>query len=77
MISALQLAQAEHCRLKQGHSSRWQDFKRQLQDMLRHSDVKGFELRKLSSSLYMYPTPYCMCRKADLKTEHSTTTKSA
>ncbi|CAI9755948.1 unnamed protein product [Fraxinus pennsylvanica] len=44
-------------------SMRWQDFKRQLQDMLRHSDVKGVELRKLSSSLYMYPMPDCMCRK--------------
>ncbi|XP_022875844.1 O-fucosyltransferase 9 [Olea europaea var. sylvestris] len=47
-------------------SIRWQDFKRQLLDMLRHSDVKGVELRKPSSSLYMYPTPDCMCRKADL-----------
>ncbi|KAL2513303.1 O-fucosyltransferase family protein [Abeliophyllum distichum] len=55
---------------------RWQDFKRQLQDMLRHSDVKGIELRKPSSSLYMYPMPDCMCRKADSKTEYSNTTKS-
>ncbi|EYU22809.1 hypothetical protein ABFS82_03G115100 [Erythranthe guttata] len=57
-------------------SIRWQDFKRQLQDMLHHNDVKGIELRKSSSSLYMYPMPDCMCRKTDAKVEYSNTTKT-
>ncbi|KAL8059906.1 hypothetical protein ABFX02_03G117600 [Erythranthe guttata] len=57
-------------------SVRWQDFKRQLQDMLHHNDVKGIELRKSSSSLYMYPMPDCMCRKTDAKVEYSNTTKT-
>ncbi|KAL7156129.1 hypothetical protein ABFS83_03G122200 [Erythranthe nasuta] len=57
-------------------SIRWQDFKRQLQDMLHHNDVKGIELRKSSSSLYMYPMPDCMCRKMDAKVEYSNTTKT-
>ncbi|KAK4391248.1 O-fucosyltransferase 9 [Sesamum angolense] len=52
-------------------SIRWQDFKRQLQDMLRHNDVKGSELRKPSNSLYMYPMPDCMCRKSDARIEYS------
>ncbi|KAL6512122.1 O-fucosyltransferase 9 [Orobanche gracilis] len=46
-------------------SIRWQDFKRQMQDMFHHNDVKGIELRKPSNSLYMYPMPDCMCRKSD------------
>lgn len=41
---------------------RWENFKRQLQDMLHHSDVKGIELKKPSSSLYTYPMPDCMCK---------------
>ncbi|KAL2231857.1 UNVERIFIED_CONTAM: O-fucosyltransferase 9 [Sesamum indicum] len=57
-------------------SIRWQDFKRQLQDMLRHNDVKGSELRKPSNSLYMYPMPDCMCRKSDARIEYSNTTKT-
>ncbi|CAA0827792.1 O-fucosyltransferase family protein [Striga hermonthica] len=58
-------------------SIRWQDFKRQMQDMLHHNDVKGKEMRKPSSSLYMHPMPDCMCRKSDSKTESSNTTKTA
>ena len=42
---------------------RWENFKHQLQDMLRHSDVKGNELRKPSGSLYTYPMPDCMCKQ--------------
>ncbi|KAL5776370.1 hypothetical protein ACOSP7_009296 [Xanthoceras sorbifolium] len=41
---------------------RWDEFKRQMQDMLRHSDAKGSELRKSSSSLYTFPMPDCMCK---------------
>ncbi|KAH7860357.1 hypothetical protein Vadar_012492 [Vaccinium darrowii] len=48
---------------------RWETFKHQLQDMLHHSDVKGSELRKPSSSLYMYPMPDCMCKQADVRNE--------
>ncbi|GER27538.1 O-fucosyltransferase family protein [Striga asiatica] len=58
-------------------SIKWQDFKRQMQDMLHHNDVKGKEMRKPSSSLYMHPMPDCMCRKSDFKTELSNTTKTA
>ncbi|KAK6116692.1 hypothetical protein DH2020_049574 [Rehmannia glutinosa] len=45
-------------------------------DMLHHNDVKGRELRKPSSSLYMYPMPDCMCRKSDSRIESSNTTKT-
>lgn len=49
---------------------RWENFKRQLQDMLYHSDVKGSELRKPSGSLYTYPMPDCMCKQqADVAKE--------
>lgn len=44
---------------------RWENFQHQLRDMLRHSDVKGSELRKPSGSLYTYPMPDCMCKKAN------------
>ncbi|CAL1409947.1 unnamed protein product [Linum trigynum] len=43
-------------------SIRWEVFKRQMRDMLRHSDVKGCELRKSGASLYTFPMPDCMCR---------------
>ncbi|WCJ44248.1 O-fucosyltransferase family protein [Euphorbia peplus] len=42
-------------------SIRWEVFKRQMQDMLRHSDTKGCETRKPSASLYTFPMPECMC----------------
>ncbi|XP_051139388.1 O-fucosyltransferase 9 [Andrographis paniculata] len=48
-------------------SIRWLDFKRQLQDMLHHNDVKGSETRKPNNSLYMYPMPDCMCKKSDAR----------
>ncbi|XP_073294670.1 O-fucosyltransferase 9 [Primulina huaijiensis] len=48
---------------------RWRDFRRQLQDMLHHSDMKGSELRKFGNSLYMHPMPDCMCKKADTKSD--------
>ncbi|CDP10650.1 unnamed protein product [Coffea canephora] len=53
---------------------RWKDFKRQLQDMLRHSDVKGVETRKPSGSLYTYPMPDCMCKHADGRNDNGNTT---
>ncbi|KAL6492808.1 O-fucosyltransferase 9 [Orobanche gracilis] len=58
-------------------SIRWQHFKRQMQDLFHHNDVKGRELRKPSNSLYMYPMPDCMCRKSDTsKIESINTTKT-
>lgn len=48
---------------------RWETFKRQLQEMLHHSDVKASELRKPSGSLYMHPMPDCMCKQADVRNE--------
>ncbi|KAH7428694.1 hypothetical protein KP509_09G012400 [Ceratopteris richardii] len=40
---------------------RWETFTKQMQAMRRHSDLKGHELRKSSSSVYTYPAPDCMC----------------
>ncbi|KAF3627117.1 hypothetical protein FXO37_30032 [Capsicum annuum] len=34
---------------------RWKDFKSQLQEMLRHSDTKGIQLKKPRSSIYTFP----------------------
>lgn len=55
--------------------SRWEDFRRQMQDMLRHSDHKGIELKKPSGSLYTFPTPDCMCNEAEARNENSNTTR--
>ncbi|XP_050214697.1 O-fucosyltransferase 9 isoform X2 [Mercurialis annua] len=56
-------------------SIRWEVFKRQMQDMLRHSDLKGSELRKPSASLYTFPMPDCMCKRPETKHEADNTTK--
>ncbi|KAK3033629.1 hypothetical protein RJ639_033754 [Escallonia herrerae] len=53
---------------------RWDNLKRQLRDMLHHSDVKGSELKKSSGSLFTYPMPDCMCKQAPVKNEYSNTT---
>ncbi|KAK3036005.1 hypothetical protein RJ639_031178 [Escallonia herrerae] len=53
---------------------RWDYLKRQLRDMLHHSDVKGSELKKSSGSLFTYPMPDCMCKQAPVKNEYSNTT---
>lgn len=58
-------------------SIKWQEFKRQLQEMLHHNDMKGSEVRKPSNSLYMYPMPDCMCKKSNAKLDHSNTTRSS
>ncbi|XP_057812563.2 protein ESMERALDA 1 [Cryptomeria japonica] len=42
---------------------RWENFRRHLQAMRRHSDVKGVEIRKANASIYTFPTPDCMCRE--------------
>ncbi|KAL6176622.1 hypothetical protein ACLB2K_053255 [Fragaria x ananassa] len=55
-------------------SIRWEDFKRQMQDMLRHSDQKGVEVRKSSASLYTFPMPDCMCKEGEAIDENSNTT---
>ncbi|KAF5744230.1 hypothetical protein HS088_TW08G00828 [Tripterygium wilfordii] len=44
---------------------RWENFKQQMQDMLHHSDSKGFQLKKPSASLYTFPAPDCMCRQIE------------
>ncbi|KAK2658790.1 hypothetical protein Ddye_005323 [Dipteronia dyeriana] len=44
---------------------RWDEFKRQMQDMRHHSDAKGSELRKPSASLYTFPMPDCMCKQSE------------
>ncbi|KAK2967026.1 hypothetical protein RJ640_003382, partial [Escallonia rubra] len=49
---------------------RWDNLKRQLRDMLHHSDVKGSELKKSSGSLFTYPMPDCMCKQAPVKNEY-------
>ncbi|KAI3969053.1 hypothetical protein MKW92_021686 [Papaver armeniacum] len=46
---------------------RWENFKRQMHEMLRHSDSKGYEMRKPSSSLYTFPMPDCMCKQQELE----------
>nr|POF00257.1 uncharacterized protein CFP56_29806 [Quercus suber] len=55
----------------------WEDFSRPMQDMLRHSDHKGFELKKPSGSLYTFPMPDCMCKLAEARSESSNTTRLA
>lgn len=50
-------------------SIRWDYFKKQMQDMLRHNDAKGVELRKPAASLYTFPMPDCMCKEPDPKPE--------
>ncbi|VFQ69881.1 unnamed protein product [Cuscuta campestris] len=57
-------------------SIRWNDLKRQLQDMLHHSDVKGCEVRKSSTSLYTHPMPDCMCKQQVVNKESRNTSKS-
>ncbi|MCO5558952.1 hypothetical protein L7F22_012543 [Adiantum nelumboides] len=39
----------------------WDFFKKELQVMRYHNDVKGRELRKASASIYTYPAPECLC----------------
>ncbi|XP_035551275.1 O-fucosyltransferase 9 isoform X2 [Juglans regia] len=53
---------------------RWEDFRMQMQDMLRHSDHKGVEMKKPSGSLYTFPMPDCMCKQAEPRNENSNTT---
>lgn len=53
---------------------RWDDFQKQMQDMLHHSAGKVSELRKPSASLYTFPMPDCMCKEAESINENSNTT---
>lgn len=39
----------------------WDTFRKEMQVMRYHSDVKGHELRKVSASIYTYPAPECLC----------------
>ncbi|KAF8404243.1 hypothetical protein HHK36_009125 [Tetracentron sinense] len=53
---------------------RWENFKRQMKDMLHHSDLKGNDVRKPSSLLYTFPMPDCMCKQVAVgKTDGNTT----
>ncbi|XWS23386.1 hypothetical protein CRYUN_Cryun28dG0009300 [Craigia yunnanensis] len=54
---------------------RWETFKWQMKGMLRHSDVKGSELKKPSSSVYTFPMPDCMCKQTEPRNENGNTTK--
>ncbi|XP_022718261.1 uncharacterized protein At1g04910 isoform X2 [Durio zibethinus] len=53
---------------------RWETFKRQMKDMLRHSDMKGSELKKPSGSVYTFPMPDCMCKQTEAINEIGNTT---
>ena len=53
---------------------RWKEFKQQMKDMLRHSDIKGTEVKKAGGSVYTFPMPDCMCKQAVLKSENANTT---
>ncbi|KAL5554923.1 hypothetical protein UlMin_037159 [Ulmus minor] len=46
-------------------------FKRQMHDMLHHSDQKSIETKKPSGSLYTFPVPNCMCKQAEAKIENN------
>ncbi|KAG8499487.1 hypothetical protein CXB51_005946 [Gossypium anomalum] len=50
---------------------RWETFRRQMKDMLRHSDVKGGELKKSSGSVYTFPMPDCMCKQTEAAANES------
>ncbi|KAK4752004.1 hypothetical protein SAY87_020802 [Trapa incisa] len=52
----------------------WEQFKRQMKDMLGHSDMKGVELKKPGSSLYTSPMPDCMCKQERRGSEYSSNT---
>ncbi|WZY97822.1 hypothetical protein YC2023_070151 [Brassica napus] len=41
----------------------WRSFKHQMLNMRSHSDSKGFELKRSSDSIYIFPCPDCMCRR--------------
>ncbi|XP_064953158.1 O-fucosyltransferase 9-like isoform X1 [Musa acuminata AAA Group] len=43
----------------------WDKFKRNMQEVLHHSDLKGITLRKPDASLYTFPMPDCMCQQAE------------
>ncbi|WVZ53919.1 hypothetical protein U9M48_004805 [Paspalum notatum var. saurae] len=42
---------------------RWDRFKHHMQDMRRHSEMKGFGIRKPQESMYNLPMPDCMCQQ--------------
>ncbi|KAJ6903171.1 protein ESMERALDA 1-like isoform X1 [Populus alba x Populus x berolinensis] len=39
----------------------WKSFKRHMLNMRSHSDSKGFEIKRLTDSIYSFPCPDCMC----------------
>ncbi|GMJ11669.1 hypothetical protein like AT1G35510 [Hibiscus trionum] len=53
---------------------RWETFKQQMKDMLRHSDVKGSESKKPTGSVYTFPMPDCMCKRSESVHENGNTT---
>lgn len=47
-----------------------------MQDMLRHGDLKGIEMRKPGASLYTFPMPDCMClHKQKAMVDYGNTTR--
>ncbi|XP_020253155.1 uncharacterized protein At1g04910-like isoform X1 [Asparagus officinalis] len=44
---------------------RWDKFKKNMQEVLRQSDLKGIALRKADATLYTFPMPDCMCQRTE------------
>uniref|UniRef100_A0A0A9H101 O-fucosyltransferase family protein n=1 Tax=Arundo donax TaxID=35708 RepID=A0A0A9H101_ARUDO len=44
---------------------RWDRFKCHMQDICRHSEMKGFGLRKPHESIYNLPMPDCLCQQSE------------
>ncbi|PNT65372.1 hypothetical protein BRADI_4g41377v3 [Brachypodium distachyon] len=42
---------------------RWSQFKRHMQEILHHSDIKSIAFRKPNDSIYTFPMPDCMCQQ--------------
>ncbi|KAK8623990.1 hypothetical protein V6N13_065349 [Hibiscus sabdariffa] len=55
---------------------RWETFRRQMKDMLRHNDMKGGELKKPSASVYTFPMPDCMCKQTEALTSAANASRS-
>ncbi|CAL4896698.1 unnamed protein product [Urochloa decumbens] len=46
---------------------RWDRFKKNMQEILQHSDVRSIALRKPNDSIYTFPMPDCMCQQDGLR----------
>ncbi|KXG27892.1 uncharacterized protein At1g04910 [Sorghum bicolor] len=50
---------------------RWDRFKHYMEDMRRHSEMKGLGLRKPQESMYNLPMPDCMCQQAEARSRNT------